>query len=242
MFPQFGEHRLREQLTGGVVAPSPQIVSGLVHARQNRVKDFDCFSHHLRADPVAADDRQLHQRRSPPQAGGAPTSSLRSASSSAPVISAAPPHRFALHRRWLRSSAPLLLIASLCIVVGSGHQRRSSSSLRSASSPAPVISAAPPHRFALHRRRLRSSAPLLLIASLCIVAGALHDRSTTSSLLAPTADAIADRTSPGTSWSSRSRIVAPGPSAFSLSWAAWIFTLAAPSKVPILPSAPGSST
>src|ERR1700677_3369948 len=181
MFPQFGEHRLREQLTGGVVAPSPQIVSGLVHARQNRVKDFDCFGHHLRADPVATDDRQL-------------------------------------------------------------HQRRSSSSLRSASSPAPVISAAPPHRFALHRRRLRSSAPLLLIASLCIVAGALHDRSTTSSLLAPTADAIADRTSPGTSWSSRSRIVAPGPSASSLSWAAWIFTLAAPSKVPILPSAPGSST
>src|ERR1700733_11595249 len=189
MFPQFGEHRLREQLTGGVVAPSPQIVSGLVHARQNRVKDFDCFGHHLRADPVATDNRQLHQRRSPPQAGGAPTSSLRSASS-----------------------------------------------------PAPVISAAPPHRFALHRRRLQSSAPLLLIASLCIVAGALHDRSTTSSLLAPTADAIADRTSPGTSWSSRSRIVAPGPSASSLSWAAWIFTLAAPSKVPILPSAPGSST
>src|SRR5271156_221890 len=234
MFPQFGEHRLREQLTGGVVAPSPQIVSGLVHARQNRVKDFDCFSHHLWADPVAADDRQLHQRRS--------SSSLRSASSPAPVISAAPPHRFALHRRRLRSSAPLLLIASLCIVAGSGHQRRSSSSLRSASSPAPVISAAPPHRFALHRRRRASSAPLLLIASLCIVAGALHDRSTTSSLLAPTADAIADRTSPGTSWSSRSRIVAPGPSASSLSWAAWIFTLAAPSKVPILPSAPGSST
>ncbi|KAA8967745.1 MAG: hypothetical protein F6Q13_05460 [Mycobacterium sp.] len=36
------------------------------------------------------------------------------------------------------------------------------------------MGAAPPHRFALHRRRRGSWAPLLLIASLCIVAGAVH--------------------------------------------------------------------
>ncbi len=66
------------------------------------------------------------------------------------------------------SRAPLLLIASLCIVVGAVHERRSSSSLRSASSSARFTSAAPPHRFALHRRRRGSRAPLLLIASLCI--------------------------------------------------------------------------
>jgi hypothetical protein len=51
-----------------------------------------------------------------------------------------------------------------------------SSSLRSASSPATIISAAPTSvriaRGALHRRRQQSSAPLLLIAALCIVAGA----------------------------------------------------------------------
>ena len=47
-----------------------------------------------------------------------------------------------------------------------------------------------------------------------------HDRSTTSSSLAPTASVIAARTSSGTSRSMRSRIVAPGPSASSLSWAA----------------------
>ena len=106
---------------------------------------------------------------------------------------AAPPHRFALHRHRRGPSAPLLLIASLCIVTGAAHQRRSSSSLRSASSPARPISAAlprkrvevppaaqrrggvpPPHRFALHRHRRGPSAPLLLIASLCIVAGAAH--------------------------------------------------------------------
>ncbi len=54
--------------------------------------------------------------------------------------------------------------------------RRSSSSLRSASSPARLICAAPPHRFALHRHRRDSSAPLLLIASLCIVTGAHGQR------------------------------------------------------------------
>ncbi|OSC42155.1 hypothetical protein B8W66_05985 [Mycobacterium decipiens] len=42
--------------------------------------------------------------------------------------------------------------------------------------------AAPPHRFALHRRR-ESYAPLLLIASRCIVA-ASHMRRSTSSLRA----------------------------------------------------------
>src|SRR5277367_619328 len=47
-----------------------------------------------------------------------------------------------------------------------------------------------------------------------------HDRSTTSSLLAATADPISARTSAGTSRSTRSRIVAPGPSASSDSWAA----------------------
>ncbi len=47
-----------------------------------------------------------------------------------------------------------------------------------------------------------------------------HVRSTTSSSLAPTAAVIAARTSSGTSRSMRSRIVAPGPSASSLSWAA----------------------
>ncbi len=66
------------------------------------------------------------------------------------------------------------------------------SSLRSASSSAQVISATlprkrvvpPPHRYALHRRRRRSSAPLSpasgwcphLIATLCIVVGAGHQR------------------------------------------------------------------
>src|ERR1700691_5666742 len=39
-----------------------------------------------------------------------------------------------------------------------------------------------------------------------------HERSTTSSLLAATADPISERTPAGTSRSSRSRIVAPGPS------------------------------
>ncbi|CNV39042.1 Uncharacterised protein [Mycobacterium tuberculosis] len=81
--------------------------------------------------------------------------------------------------RWsrvLRSSAPLLLIASLCIVTGATHLRRSCSSLRSASSPARLICAAPAHRFALHRHRRDSSAPLLLIASLCIVTGAHGQR------------------------------------------------------------------
>ncbi|RXR85965.1 hypothetical protein EUA95_12685, partial [Mycobacterium tuberculosis] len=58
----------------------------------------------------------------------------------------------------------------------SAHLRRSSSSLRSASSPARLICAAPAHRFALHRHRRDSSAPLLLIASLCIVTGATHLR------------------------------------------------------------------
>jgi hypothetical protein len=48
----------------------------------------------------------------------------------------------------------------------------------------------------------------------------LHDRSTTSSLLAATADPISARTSAGTSRSTRSRIVALGPSASSDSWAA----------------------
>jgi len=42
--------------------------------------------------------------------------------------------------------------------------------------------AAPPHRFALHRRWRDSCAPLLLIASLCIVAGAIHARRSSSSL------------------------------------------------------------
>src|ERR1700733_5409602 len=42
-----------------------------------------------------------------------------------------------------------------------------------------------------------------------------HVRSTTSSLLAATAEAISERTSAGTSRSNRSRIVAPGPSASS---------------------------
>src|ERR1700678_2765700 len=78
------------------------------------------------------------------------------------------------HADLISVMAPLLLIASLCIVAGAGHGRRSSSSLRSASSPAQVMGAAPPHRFALHRRRRGSWAPLLLIASLCIVAGAVR--------------------------------------------------------------------
>ncbi len=39
-----------------------------------------------------------------------------------------------------------------------------------------LICAAPPHRFALHRHRRDSSAPLLLIASLCIVTGAHGQR------------------------------------------------------------------
>ncbi|ASZ24359.1 hypothetical protein CK482_12275 [Mycobacterium tuberculosis] len=95
---------------------------------------------------------------------------------------AAPPHRFALHRHRRDSSAPLLLIASLCIVTGATHLRRSCSSLRSASSPARLICAAPAHRFALHRHRRDSSAPLLLIASLCIVTGATHLRRSSSSL------------------------------------------------------------
>ena len=59
--------------------------------------------------------------------------------------------------------------------------------------------------------------------------------------LAPTASAIAARTSAGTSRSRRSMIVAPGPSASWLSCAAWMLTPAAPSRVPILPSAPGWS-
>src|ERR1700737_644991 len=62
------------------------------------------------------------------------------------------------------------------------HGRLSSSSLPSASSTAPVMGASPPHRFALHRRRRRSWAPLLLIASLCIVDGAGHGRRSSSSL------------------------------------------------------------
>ncbi|COX39682.1 Uncharacterised protein [Mycobacterium tuberculosis] len=37
-----------------------------------------------------------------------------------------------------------------------------------------VMRAAPPHRCALHRRRRGPLAPLLLIAALCIVAGAGH--------------------------------------------------------------------
>src|SRR6202022_986050 len=45
-----------------------------------------------------------------------------------------------------------------------------------------VICAAPPHRFALHRHRRGSYAPLLLIASLCIVTGAGHVRRSSSSL------------------------------------------------------------
>ncbi|KAF3411254.1 hypothetical protein BIT17_4504 [Mycobacterium tuberculosis variant bovis] len=49
-------------------------------------------------------------------------------------------------------------------------------------SSAPLICAAPPHRFALHRHRRDSSAPLLLIASLCIVTGATHLRRSSSSL------------------------------------------------------------
>ncbi|MBZ4500352.1 hypothetical protein GBP88_02185 [Mycobacterium avium subsp. hominissuis] len=61
------------------------------------------------------------------------------------------------------------------------------------------MGAAPPHRYPLHRRRRVSSAPLLLIATLCIVVGAVHERSTTSSLFAPTAAPMADRTSAGTS-------------------------------------------
>src|SRR5271156_5027934 len=77
------------------------------------------------------------------------------------VMCAAPPHRFALHRRRRGSCARLLLIASLCLVVGAGHVRRSFSSLRSASSSARVMCAAPSHRFALHRRRRGSCAPLL---------------------------------------------------------------------------------
>ncbi|ASQ87499.1 hypothetical protein CE197_19360 [Mycobacterium intracellulare subsp. chimaera] len=44
------------------------------------------------------------------------------------------------------------------------------------------ICAAPPHRYALHRRRRGSSAPLLLIATLCIVAGAVHQHRSFSSL------------------------------------------------------------
>src|SRR5579875_2443698 len=46
---------------------------------------------------------------------------------------------------------------------------------------APLTCAAP-HRYALHRRRLGSSAPLLLIATLCIVAGLVHRRRSSSSL------------------------------------------------------------
>src|SRR5512135_53849 len=61
----------------------------------------------------------------------------------------------------------------------------------------------------------------------------LHERSTTSSMFAPTAGAIADSTSSGGRWSSRSRIVAEGPSASSESCAAWMFTSASPSSVPM---------
>ncbi|REN81945.1 hypothetical protein DSI80_11385 [Mycobacterium tuberculosis] len=53
------------------------------------------------------------------------------------------------------------------------HTPRSRSTT-SGVSGARFTSAAPPHRFALHRRRRGSRAPLLLIASLCIVVGAAH--------------------------------------------------------------------
>jgi hypothetical protein len=43
--------------------------------------------------------------------------------------------------------------------------------------------AAPPHRFALHRRLRVSCAPLLIIASLCIVACACHARRSSSGSL-----------------------------------------------------------
>ena len=54
MLPQFGKHRVRQQFAGGVVTPGAQVVVGLLHAGQHRVKDFDRLGHHLRADPVAA--------------------------------------------------------------------------------------------------------------------------------------------------------------------------------------------
>src|SRR5689334_10476789 len=83
MLPQLGQHRVWEQLTGSVIAPSAQIVAGLLHAGYNCVKDFDCLGGYFGADSVASDDRQLHERRSssslrPPRrctAGGAPTAS-----------------------------------------------------------------------------------------------------------------------------------------------------------------------
>ncbi|REA10454.1 hypothetical protein C3R28_14975 [Mycobacterium tuberculosis] len=131
-----------------------------------------------------------HWRRSSP--------SLCSASSPARVTGAAPPHRFALHRRRRGSLAPLLPIALLCIVAGAGHWRRSSPSLCSASSPARVTGAAPPHRFALHRRRRGSLAPLLPIALLCIVAGAGHWRRSSPSLCSASSPARVNRRCPVT--------------------------------------------
>ncbi|PHO48802.1 hypothetical protein B6F22_14540 [Mycobacterium tuberculosis variant bovis] len=84
----------------------------------------------------------------------------------------------------------------LCIVAGAGHWRRSSPSLCSASSPARVTGAAPPHRFALHRRRRGSLAPLLPIALLCIVAGAGHWRRSSPSLCSASSPARVNRRCP----------------------------------------------
>ena len=38
---QFGDHRVRQHLAGGVVAPGAQVVFGLLDARQNDVEDLD---------------------------------------------------------------------------------------------------------------------------------------------------------------------------------------------------------
>ncbi len=80
-------------------------------------------------------------------------------------------------------SAPLTPAAPLRNPPDHPHRRSSSAQVISATLPRKRV-VPPPHRYALHRRRRRSSAPLSpasgwcphLIATLCIVVGAGHQR------------------------------------------------------------------
>ena len=60
--PQFGNHRIRQHLAGGVKSPGPQVVFGLLDAGQNCVENCDRFSNDLRPDPVTRNDREFHDR------------------------------------------------------------------------------------------------------------------------------------------------------------------------------------
>ena len=54
------EHRVREKLTGGVVAARTEVVLGLLDPGNDDIEHFECLVDDLWADSISGDDGELH--------------------------------------------------------------------------------------------------------------------------------------------------------------------------------------